>query len=209
MSLIERLAHMATVLATVIALIAFAVTSVADNRRAASEERKSIQDEVLINILSEKIQWDQRELAAEFSRRLANLDRDVLERSDGAQPTFEATLARMIVAQVASMMDQDTVALANHAASARSSEFVNIYMQEVQSQLFGFNNERIAVFHSSAGTFTFPEILSRASHLLPDLEEGEIERLVRSEMNAGFIVEVGTVPDSGEKLYGWVGVQPM
>lgn len=208
MPLLERLAHIATVVATIVALSAFALTSIADSRRADREERKSIRDEVLIGILTEQIQWNERSLAAEFSRRLANLDRDVLERSDGTQETFEATLARLIVAQAASMIDENTVALTNYAETARALDFATSYIEEAQDQLFGRNKTRLAIFQASAGVLTRPEIAKRASHLLPDLNEREIEGLIQSEVDAGFIVNIGTKPNSEELVYRWEGAPP-
>lgn len=208
MSHLERFAHFATIGATVVALAAFALTSISENARAQEEERKAILDEVMIAILTEKLDWNEAELSREFSSRVANLDANVLQRSDASQSTFDSTLARLIISQSVAMLDENTVSLSSFAETARAIETMSGYFEQVFESLQP-DMTRLNLFQASAGGFSREEITRRASYLFPDLSEEEVNALIQSEIDAGFIEQLQTPPNITEEIWGWVGPPPL
>jgi len=208
MPLIERLANAATIGATLLALAAFAYTSISQNNRAVEEAREDIVDEIMITVLATRQQWPRDELRAEFARALADDGRGILERSDGAQETFVKTIARLVLSQSVSILDDNTISLSSFAQTARALEAMSAYLASAQELLTGPDTNRRSLFQAAAGPYTFEQIITRASHLLADRSASEVEDLVRSEINGGFIVEFGSQPGSGVALFRWEGVAP-
>lgn len=220
-SLLEKLAHVATVLATIIALSAFAVTTIAGNQRSKAERLETLQDTVLIGLIANEPSWDRGRLQASFTSELANhSENTTLTAQDIDGENFTDALARLLISGSVTQLDEQTIALTSFAQTARSLQAVDNYVARVSEEILDIDENLVAIYSASSEPLPLPTIIERAAGRLRHLTREEVADLIQEQVDsfqiARLIPREGTPPptnwaegiDPNAPHYQWLGAPP-